>query len=244
METIVFRDPEQMSRAAAELITREAHKAVKQFGRFTMALSGGRTPAITYRLLGGDPGSLPWKNTHFFWGDERCVPPDDERSNFKLARETLFLKNPIPENNIHRMPGEILPPEKAALYYEQDLITFFGPGRPAIDLILLGMGADGHTASLFPGSPALKAGRELVTAVVPPPGIKPAVPRLTMILPVINAARNVLFLVTGSEKRQPFEDILRNYNQGDHDYPAAHVHPKGKLIRYIDQAAAGESLIS
>src|SRR3990170_208271 len=169
-EVVVFPDPERLAEAAAERFARVAAEAVGRAGRFTVALAGGSTPRDLYARLAGEPyrSGVPWREIHVFWGDERCAPPDHPESNYRMAAETLLEHVPIPREQIHRMRGEDPDVERAAGDYEGQLRATFrlGAGQlPRLDLVLLGMGADGHTASLFPGSPALREVSRLVVAV-------------------------------------------------------------------------------
>ena len=238
----IFPDPERLSAAAAEFVADAARAGVAERGRFTLALSGGRTPQKLYELLATRfAASIPWRSVHLFWSDERCVPPDGPLSNFRMVREFLLNRVAIPPPNIHRVRGE-WPPEEAATQYEAELASLFvrDDPFPKLDLILLGIGADGHTASLFPGSPALCETRRSVVATEAPEGAL-AKHRVTLTLPVLNAARAVLFLATGADKtlvvkvataRDPGPECLP---------PAARVRPAGDLFWFLDRHAAGAS---
>jgi len=243
-----FPDLESLSLAAARFIAQIAKKCAAEKGFFTLILSGGSTPRRLYERLSWPPflPEMPWPQIHFFWGDERCVPPDHKDSNYGLAFLDLLSKIPLPEKNIHRIPVEKGPGPEVALDYEKEIRTFFhrsGVDRrpsssiveiksiPAFDLILLGLGKDGHTASLFPGDPALKEEKHL-TAYVPEPGQSPVVPRITMTLPLINQADQVLFLVSGAEKKEVIQSILHRPKSELDRYPAAQVHPKG-MVRWF-----------
>jgi 6-phosphogluconolactonase len=188
-------------------------------------------------MLGQPPylSQMPWAQTYFFWGDERCVPPDNPHSNFGTAQATMLAKAPIPPANIHRMRGE-MPAQEGAEAYQLELREFFGHTAepfPRFDLILLGMGANGHTASLFPGSPLLEEHHRWVAAV--PPGGEPPLPRLTLTLPVVNQAREVLFLVSGENKRAAVHTVLEDPDHAG-DYPAASVLPQERLWWMLDDA--------
>jgi 6-phosphogluconolactonase len=235
-------------RTAAERVIRAADSALTARGRFNWALSGGSTPAALYRLL-ASPGyadRVDWSRVHFFWSDERCVPPDHAESNFRMAREALLdavagPSGPVaPRLHIHRLEGE-LPPPAAAERYEAELAGCFGvqpgSGFPAFDLILLGMGADGHTASLFPGSPALAEKRRWV--VVNEVATLGAT-RLTFTLPLLNAARAALFLVTGADKAERLEQVV--LKRGDPPWPAQLVRPHGADADWLVDADAGSRL--
>lgn len=183
-----------------------ANQSIVERGFFSLALSGGSTPAPLYSMLA--EADLLWDKIHLFWGDERLVPLDSELSNYCMVHNTLLSRISIPDENIHVPPVD-LPPDAAAEYYEKKvkellLPDFATSNIPAFDCILLGIGPDGHTASLFPDSPALAEQEKLVMAVPPPTTVKPAVPRITFTFPLINAARSKLFLVTGEEKGKLF----------------------------------------
>jgi 6-phosphogluconolactonase len=237
----VLDTPEEVSEAAAGQAAASILAAVAARGRCALVLAGGQTPMGTYALLARRYGqTIPWPSVHLFWGDERCVPPDDPRSNFKMAQEALLGQVPIPPKNIHRILGE-RPPALAAEEYERGLRAFFRPGAsvPAFDLVFLGVGADGHTASLFPGAPALEESRRWVMAVEAPDGV-PCRHRVTLTLPAINASRAVFFLVTGAEKNAVVRDL-----RGDpvvlSATPAGRVRPHGELLLFVDKAAEGAS---
>jgi 6-phosphogluconolactonase len=221
------------SMAAIDLIEKTAIEAVAAKGFFTLVLAGGSTPRLLYQYLTAPclDRCLNWPQVHFFWGDERCVDPDRPESNYALARE-LFLEkiNPQP-SSVHRIPVEYGPPPIVARAYEEELRAFFAPhpdlvsgSFPSFDLILLGLGNDGHTASLFPGSPALKEEKLWVTAIADPAG-EPAVPRITLTLPVLNSARSVLFLTAGAKKKAIWDEIAADPETAARRYPAARVRP-------------------
>lgn len=219
----------------ADLIADLAGEAVRMRGRFTLALSGGKTPGPLYRLLGDPPFSftIPWKQCHIFWGDERWVGPDHPQSNYLLAATTFLDRVPVPPENVHRVETSAPDPASAAREYHQTLARIFSqtPAReyPVFDLILLGLGTDGHTASLFPGSAALTS-TDWVEAIPPPPRAKPAVARLTLTLPLLNQARCILFLATGTEKRELVHSIIADPDRAARRYPAARIQPRGRLI--------------
>ncbi|HEY3398467.1 MAG TPA: 6-phosphogluconolactonase [Armatimonadota bacterium] len=203
-----FTDLENLSRAAAELTVATARAAVAARGTFLFCLSGGRTPAPLYRLLLEPPyrTEFPWEATEFLWGDERCVPPDHPDSNYRLAAETLLARAPVRPEQIHRLPGEVAPPAEGARQAEREWRELLAgtesrAGFPVLDLVLLGVGPDGHTASLFPGR-ALLEERERWIGAEEHPGQPPLVARLTVTLPLLSAARAVLFLVAGENKRE------------------------------------------
>jgi len=238
-ELVIGRDLDELSRRAVEEFVRLAEQSIRRSGRFTVALSGGSTPKSLYHLL-AEPaysGRVPWHKVHFFWGDERCVPPDHPESNYGMAKAALLSKVPIPEENVHRMAGEKEPPVAAA-EYEQTLIDFFAlaPGEwPRFDLMLLGVGEDGHTASLFPESEALENREKLVVAAYVE---KLKAHRLTLTLPVINHAANIWFVVAGASKATVVSRIL-NADPASPPFPAALVAPvDGRLIWFITEDAA------
>jgi 6-phosphogluconolactonase len=224
--------PEQLAEAAARVFAEEAARAIAERGRFAVALAGGSTPKATFEVLARDhAGGVDWPNVHVFFGDERTVRPDHEDSNYRMAREALL--DLVPVGSVHRMRGE-LPPEEAAASYEEDLVAFFGEMPPVLDLVMLGIGGDGHTASLFPETPALGVTDRLAVANPVP---KLDTTRLTLTVPVLNAARQVIFLVAGGGKAEALHEIL----EGDADpsaYPAKLVRPPGGPIWMIDRAAA------
>lgn len=233
-----YSDLQQLSRSVASVIVQKAQERVSLRHIFSLMLSGGSTPRALYSML-AEPSfrdTIAWSQVHLFWGDERCVPPDHPDSNYAMAYSTLISKIPIPEENVHRIPAEIIPSEKAAADYEKSLRDFFAAhagsdsagyrnSYPVFDLILLGMGADGHTASIFPGSPALTEERRWVLAVDAPPGIMPS-RRITVTLPVINSAREVFFIVSGRDKKNMIDNIMNHAAQGASSFPASHVRPK------------------
>ena len=219
----VYPDFSALAAAAAQHYVRVADAAMTERGVFTVALAGGSTPAGLYRLL-AEPAwaaQVNWAKTLIFFGDERCVPPDHPWSNYRMAREALLDHVPLPQGNIYRMAGE-LPPADATADYAGALRRAFdlrGAARPVFDLILLGMGDDGHTASLFPGMPALRERRRLVVATDVPGYVQPAVPRLTLTFPVLNAARHVMFLVAGAGKAQKVRAVFGAGQVADADLP-------------------------
>ncbi len=231
--------PQDLSHAAAEEVIRAVTEAVAHRGRFTIALSGGSTPKNLYTLIAAN-ANLPWDRMFFFWGDERHVPPDDPESNYRMTKESLLSKVPIPPENIFRVPAENPDAAAVAEAYEQTLRKFFAvaPGEfPRFDLILLGMGPDGHTASLFPETAALKEKSHLVVANWVE---KLKTHRITFTLPVLNAARCVAFLVSGMDKAAVLREVLEGDAPGE-QYPSKLVRPSdGKLIWFVDRAAASE----
>ncbi len=238
-ELIICRNAEELHCKAAERFVSLAQPAARDRDRFTVALSGGSTPKGLYSLLATADyrGQVQWSHVHLFWGDERCVPPDHPESNYRMAQESLLSKINIPESNVHRMAGE-KEPATAAMEYEAELKKFFrlsGGALPRFDLILLGLGEDGHTASLFPGSDALADTEHLVVAVHIE---KLKSHRLTLTLPVLNNAAQILFLVAGESKSAILKDVLRA-NPLSSNLPAAKVQPvNGQLAWIVTQDAA------
>jgi 6-phosphogluconolactonase len=235
-QVVVLPDLATLSQEAARRISVQVREAVQSRGRFTVALSGGSTPEGTYRLLGQEPyrSQLPWDGVHLFWGDERCVAPDEASSNYRLARQALIEQVPIDPENVHRIRGE-LSPQAAALAYRREMEEFFCGPLPRFDLVLLGLGTDGHTASLFPGSDALQATSDVAVAVEAQYAGRPT-QRVTLTLPAINAARQALFLVSGEDKA---EIVARVLGRRQGSLPAERVCPTaGELVWLLDEAAA------
>ena len=236
-EIIIGRDLVDLSRKAAAEFVRLANERSATAGRFAVALSGGSTPRALYSLLAGAEfqSQVPWDRVHFFWGDERCVPPDHPDSNYRMAFETLLSKAPVPEENMHRIEGEEKP-EIAAAKYEKAIRDFFqlaDSELPRFDLILLGLGDDGHTASLFPGSEALQETRRLAVATYVE---KLKSHRVTLTLPVLNHAANIFFLVAGENKTGILKDVLQR--ESSKSLPARQIDPlNGRLVWFVDRAA-------
>jgi 6-phosphogluconolactonase len=229
----ILSDPEALAHRAAELVL---HAAQSTIGRFAMALSGGSTPRRLYELMARAPyrSNFPWHRAHMFLGDERFVPHMDERSNYRMAARALFSQVPIAEANVYPVPTSGVSPADAARAYERTLKSFYGaetldPARPLFDVTLLGLGEDGHTASLFPGTDVLSERKRWVAAVTEVPE-----PRITLTYPALEASRQVIFLVAGEEKRAIFARVL----QGEQDFPAARLRPTGGLLWLADAAAA------
>jgi 6-phosphogluconolactonase len=239
-DVTVVATPAALAEEAAERVVIIAAEAVGARGRFSMALAGGATPRGLYTRLAAEPfrSRLDWARTWIFQGDERCVPPTDPDSNYLMAYESLLSHVPVPSGQIFRIRGEETDSGLAAAEYETDLRTTFEPARVRFDLILLGIGVDGHIASLFPGSPALGEKDRLVTAVEVRAAAVPR--RITLTLPVLNAARHVLFLVAGSEKVRPVADALRNPGS---TLPAAQVRPTDGTLHWVVDRAAAASLL-
>jgi 6-phosphogluconolactonase len=236
----IVPDPDTLADAAARLIADVAADAIGTRGRFMWALAGGETPRATYAKLALPPfrDRVGWRRTWVFFGDERAVPPDHAESNYRMAYETFLSKVEIPAAQVLRIHGEVADPEVAAAEYARALGRAFGTRRgelPRFDLVLLGMGVDGHTASLFPGSPAVREVFRTVAAVHVTAASIPQ--RFTLTLPVLNAAARVVFLVTGGEKAKVVKAVL-----GDRAIlPAAMVRPDdGELVWLLDRAAAAQ----
>lgn len=236
----VYADLESLSRAAAGFFVQQARQAVQAHGRFSVAISGGHTPQHTYELLAQQPfrDRVPWAQAHVFWGDERCVPPDDPRSNERMARRALLDHVPIPPAQIHPIPCTQAP-RQAAEEYEALLRDFFAGRPPSFDLALLGLGENGHTASLFPGTPVLEERERWVAEVHV---AEQDVYRVTLTAPLINQAAVVAFLVAGAAKAQVLHEVLEGPSD-PHRLPAQLIQPtSGELHWLVDQEAS--SLLS
>ncbi len=235
----IFSSAEQLGQAAAEHVTFLSAQAVSARNRFTVALSGGSLPTLLSPPLVTEPlrDKIDWSKWHVFWADERCVPLTHPDSNYRLAREALFDYVNIPTTQIYPI-DDTLAPAAAAAAYQNKLAHLFGPPEnnpPRFDLILLGMGHDGHTASLFPDHPLLLEKKAWVAAVVDSP--KPPPERITLTLPVLNQARQVVFMATGAEKAEALAAIINGTGQ----FPAQQVHPShGSLHWFVDEAATRE----
>lgn len=230
-----FADLGELSLAAAELFVASAREAVSRQGRCSVALAGGNTPRGCYQLLAKEPlrEQVPWEGLHIFWGDERCVPPEDSRSNARMAREALLDAVPLPAVQVHPMACAA-DPEAAARDYQRLLSDHFAGALPRFDLLLLGLGEDGHTASLFPGSPALSETERWVVPVQ-----KPGDPfrRLTLTLPLLNNAACCVFLVAGADKVAALRQVLTPDGQTP-PLPAQSIAPRaGELVWLVDRAA-------
>jgi 6-phosphogluconolactonase len=241
-EIEIVPDRERLTETAAEHIARLASEAIAANGMFSIALSGGSTPQPLYTLLasGRFAKRIEWSQVHVFWGDERCVPPDNPQNNYRMAREALLDAVPLPPANAHRIRGED-DPNQASSRYEEELRAFFGSNptdgspRTGFDLVLLGMGENGHTASLFPGSPAVT---ELVRWVMAQYVEAVSMWRITLTPIVINAAKNITFLVSGIEKSRRLRDVLEGPMQ-PRVLPAQIIKPKqGRLMWLVDKAAS------
>lgn len=235
MQTNIYATPDALAHAAAQRVVANAAAAIAARGRFDLALSGGSTPLRAYAHLAAPPlrDAVDWAQVHVFWSDERCVPPDDPQSNYGAAKAALLDALALPAGNIHRVRGELPPAEAAEDYRQQLAAHFHTPSFPIFDLILLGLGSDGHTASLFPGSAALRTGEVPVTE-----NYVSSLEswRLTFTLPLINAARQVIFMVTGDDKAAIVSEVL---SPSGRPLPAKAVNPhSGGLTWLLDAAAA------
>jgi 6-phosphogluconolactonase len=232
----VYSDHEAMSVAAARLFVDGAQRAVARQGRFAVLLAGGETPRRCYELLAGEPfrSRVPWRAVHVFWGDERCVPADDARSNAGMARRAMLDQVPVPETQVHAIGCDRSPATGAAAY-EELLRSFFTNGPSRFDFVFLGLGGNGHTVSLFPGSLALAEAERWVVETVPGAG---DVPRVTVTAPLINQAALIVFLVSGESKSAVVREMLEGTPDPDRR-PAALIRPvAGEVVWLVDRAAA------
>jgi 6-phosphogluconolactonase len=232
-----YPDIEAMSRAVAEKMSKVAMDSVGESGTFSVALSGGNTPRTLYRMLSEEfSGRIPWDSTHIFFGDERYVPPDHPESNYAMAQETLVSKVPLPDGHLHPIQTQ-LKVDEASGSYDELLKDFFHVKEKAgisrtFDLVLLGIGSDGHTASLFPTSPALgETGRLAVPAMAP--STYRTRQRITLTLAAVNAARRVFFLVSGRDKGPAVREILRRSGTEEEPYPAGLVRPREEVTWFL-----------
>jgi 6-phosphogluconolactonase len=243
MKIEVFSSPDSIARYALHEILVTAESAIKSRGIYSLVLSGGGTPEPLFRLFAAEPfrDTIPWQHIHLFWGDERCVPPDQPGSSYGQARSLFIDDVPIPPENIHRAKGE-RPPQEAAEDYRNQLAKFSGflsqsDLIPRFDLVLLGLGSDGHTASLFPGKVPPEAEHETVIAVTADYDGRPA-NRITMTPPVFNNARSILFLVTGESKAGAVAAVINGPHQPD-QWPGQLIRPdSGQLTWLLDKTAA------
>jgi len=240
-DLLVVADQAALAQEAAKRVVAIAEEAGARCGRFTVALAGGSTPKRLYSLLADEPycTRLPWRETHLFWGDERAVPPEHPDSNFGMARATLLSRVPIPANQVHRMQAERVDLDAAANEYEAEIARTFAAQPldepPAFDLVLLGLGTDGHTASLFPYTPALRETKRWVA-----PNYIPELKanRLTLTIPILNRAAMILFLVSGIEKAMALQAVIEGPRDPE-QLPAQLIRPvAGRLAWLVDQAAA------
>jgi 6-phosphogluconolactonase len=239
LDVRVLPDLVSLSRAVLEETFPIIKEAVAKRGKFSIALSGGHTPEKMYSLWAQTEqyrDKTPWDRVHLFWSDERYVSPHSRLSNYQMASETLISHVPIPPENVHLVPTTLSPPQECARAYETELLKFFGAEQPVFDLQLLGLGPEGHTASLFPNSSALDEKLRWVAAVrVPadPPE------RITLTPVILNIGRNTFFLVAGENKRAILSAIRAESNAQTSRYPAARIHPPREPVWFLDQAAAG-----
>src|SRR5579863_1626231 len=241
MHIAIYPDLATISQQAAAYIMRIINEAIVTRGRFAIALSGGNTPKELYGLLGSEPykSQIDWQLVDIFWSDERCVPPDDAESNYNMAHEVLLRHIPIPAAQVHRMPADQPDRDAASLAYTQEMQRVFGTnGIPGFDLLQLGMGPEGHTASLFPHQPSLHETERLVMPVSVP---KPPPDRLTFTPPILNAARNVLFLVTGADKADALQAVIEGPSNPD-EYPAQIVRPPGGEVTWMLDSAIAQKI--
>jgi len=230
-----YPDLEALSRAAARALATDVTRVLETADAYTLALAGGSTPERLYELLAsGEEGTIPWARVHLFWGDERYVPHDHPKSNVSLARRTLIDNVAIPEQNVHPMPTDAESPEAAAAAYSDVLRRFFPDRSSTFDTALLGLGSDGHTASLFPETPSFAEDEGRWVRVVEAPPRHDVSTRLTCTVPVLNGAHHALFLVAGTRKREAVRGVL---DQKDPSLPATHVRPQGRSHWYVDRQA-------
>jgi 6-phosphogluconolactonase len=236
----VRKSADEVADAAAHLILHlvlhHLNSPSRPNAHTAICLSGGSTPQLLYKKLATPPFAdhLPWQRIHWFWGDERYVSKDDALSNYRMVHEAMLSHVPVPEANIHRVKTELSTPRSTAEDYQAELQRYYGSAQleskhPLFLISLLGLGTDGHTASLFPGTAALKEQSQWVTAVE---GVK-AEPRISLTYPVLNCSQEVIFLVTGTDKRE----ILQKFLSQDPALPAAHIAPTGQLLVFADEAA-------
>jgi 6-phosphogluconolactonase len=231
-----FDGLDALSEDAADEIVRIAARSIAERGRFCIALSGGSTPKRTYELLAGRK-DIDWAKTEVVFGDERFVPADDPRSNYKMARQALLAHVPIPAGSVHAIPTDAATADDAAELYEQTLRARLGSNTEgySVDLALLGIGPDGHTASLFPGDRPVSEQSRWAVAVAAPTTVQPPVPRVTTTLPFLNAARMAIFLIAGADKRLVLAEILGNA-PGASRYPAGMIAPREFCLWLVDRS--------
>lgn len=234
----IFPDLGALSRAVVEESERAANEAARARGRCLIALSGGKTPEKAYELWSTEfRGRMPWAKTHFFWGDERFVSADDPKSNYGMARETLFQHIPVPPENIHPMATNFATADEAARAHEKMLRTFVGDAGPSFDVLFLGVGGEGHTASLFPDSPALEEEKRWVVGVQAP-AEPPA--RISLTFPILRRARATYFLLAGADKREIVATLRKDAAAGTAKLPVEMLRPEGEAVWFLDRAADGE----
>lgn len=233
----VFANVDELSHAASEECVRAATEAVGARGRCLIALSGGHTPERAYQIWSTEyRDKMPWEKTHFFWGDERFVGADDPKSNYRMARETFFKNVKVPPENIHPILTDFPQADQAAQEYERVLRTFIPETGPSFDVMLLGLGVEGHTASLFPGSPALSEQKKWVMGVRAP--ADPPV-RISLTFPVLRRARATYFLVAGADKQEIVATLRRDSPAEMQKLPVAMLRPEGEEVWFLDKAADG-----
>ena len=238
---LVFADPAALARAAAEELTRRATEDVRDHGHASIALSGGSTPKVLYALLADEPSfreRLPWAQTHFFFGDERHVPPDDKESNFRMAKEAMFdkLAGVLPPENIHRVRSETADAYAAAAEYSQQISAFFGTDAPRFDLTMLGMGPEGHTASRFPGTTGLRETVPVAAAFIE----KLAAYRITFSPPILKNSAVILMLVAGKDKADTLATVLEGPSEPDRFPIQGMTASSGETLWLLDAAAAAK----
>jgi len=236
-EILICADSAELAREAARRFAEMADAFTNDAGRFTVALSGGSTPKAMFQVLADKPfaDALPWRSIYLFWGDERSVPPDHADSNYRMAYEALLSRVPIPRENIFRIPAEDEDHKRAAANYSENLRTFFAAERPGLDLIFLGMGPDGHTASLFPGTTALCANDRIAVANYVD---KLQSWRITLTADTINRARNIIFLVAGADKAPALKEVIEGPRNPE-QFPSQLIEAShGALLWMVDEAAA------
>jgi 6-phosphogluconolactonase len=241
-EVIILPDAATVAQTAAGRIVQLAQARVAATGSFSLALSGGSTPRVLYEQLGQEPlrSQLPWQHIYVIWADERYLPPDDPASNYRLVRETLLDHVPVPPEQIYPVPTAYADPRAAAALYQRQVQSLLEVGQGQLDLVLLGMGDDGHTASLFPHHPELHApADQLITAVADAPKSPPQ--RISLTVTAINQAAHVLFLVTGAEKATTLQAVLEGPAEPER-FPAQLVRPEQGTLTWIVDAAAGQAL--
>jgi 6-phosphogluconolactonase len=239
LDLVVAADADDLAHRAADWMATQL--AGLGHERLSVCLSGGSTPKRLYHCLARDPwrGAMPWNRLNWFWGDERVVPADDPRSNRLMAEEALLDRVPCPPGSRHPIPVDAASPEACAAAYQAELASFYDaprlePNRPLFDLVLLGIGSDGHTASLFPGKAAVEVEDRWVVAAEP--GLEPFVPRITLTLPALAAGRAIAFLVSGADKTAALARIF-----AEEDLPAARLCRRARTLWFVDRAAIGEA---
>ncbi|MGH9710233.1 MAG: 6-phosphogluconolactonase [Candidatus Acidiferrales bacterium] len=235
----IFPDLDALSRAVVEDSVRVVNEAVGARGRCMIALSGGRTPEKAYELWSTEfRTKMPWAKTHFFWGDERFVPANDPKNNYRMAREALFQHIPVPAENIHPIATKFAQADEAARTYEKVLREFISETGSSFDLMFLGVGGEGHTASLFPDSPALREAKRWVVGVQAP--VEPPV-RISLTFPILRRARATYFLLAGADKREIVATLRRDAGAAAQKLPVEMLRPEGEVIWFLDHAADGEA---